>query len=133
MQSIQETLSSLKEDGILYAHFFINPAYPDYYGVWVKERTPEYITTWLPHSQISNYKLAFSVEMPDSSFFDYLKETYKDQIEVRYLKAIFKIGDLYDPQMLVKDFKEWKQEKIRLNRSKWLEQCLWEAKELKGV
>src|SRR5580658_3412180 len=94
MQDISEQLESLEKDGKQYAHFFTHPQNPGYYGVWVRERTPEYIKLWLPHSPLEGYKLALSVEMCDSGFCDYIAELFPDQLEVRFLKTLYRIDNL---------------------------------------
>ena len=127
MHDINEQLESLEEDGKQYAHFFAHPVHAGYYGVWVRERTPEYINMWLPHSPLAGYTLAFSVEMPDATFCDYITELYPEQLHVSFLKRLFKIEGLTDDKVhqLATDFRTWKQESIRLNRVKWLQQYPW--------
>jgi hypothetical protein len=125
METRNELLPNLEEDGKHYAHFFTHNSYPGYYGVWVRERTPEYINMWMPESPLAGYNLAFSIEMPDTEFSEYMAEVYPEQIDVPFLKVLCLIEDVSDPQKWVTGFKQWKQEKIRLNRVKWLEQYPW--------
>lgn len=127
MQDITEQLANLEEDGKQYAHFLTHPQKPGYYAVLVREKTPDYVQLWLQQSNISDYNLALSVEMPDGAFADYISELYPDQIEVRILKKLYHIENL-DPKLakhLAESFPAWKQEKIRLHRVKWLEQFPW--------
>jgi hypothetical protein len=126
-QDITEKLEALEEDGKQYAHFFTHAEKPGYYGVWIRERTPEYINVWLPHSPLAGYTLALSVEVSDASFCDYLSEIFTTQLEVKFLKKLYLIENFNkeQAQKWVLDFKNWKQEKIRMNRVKWLEQYPW--------
>jgi hypothetical protein len=127
MQDITEQLANLEEDGKQYAHFLTHPQNPEYYAVLVREKTPEYVQLWLQQSNISEYKLALSVEMPDAAFVDYISELFTDQLDVRVLKKVYRIDDLNLKQanQLAESFPAWKQEKIRLHRVKWLEQFPW--------
>ena len=125
MKDIKEILDNLDDDGKHYAHFFTHPAYPGYFGVWVRERTPEYIQLWLPESPLAGFTLAFSFEMSDTGFRDYMLEVYTDHVEVNFLKKMCRIDDGSTPQQWIAGFKNHKQEKIRLNRVKWLEQYPW--------
>ena len=126
MENRNEFLQTLEEDGKLYAHFFTHPNYPGYYGVLVREMTPEYIYYWLPDSPISSFHQSFSLVVSDSDFLDYIEDMYKEQMPgPRYLKTLYKIDDVSHPEEWLCSFKTWKQENIRLNRVKWLEQYPW--------
>ena len=122
MQDIQELLINLEEDGKCYAHFFAHPAHPGYYGIWVRERTPEYTRHWLPGGPLAGYTLVFSLEMPDTSFTDYMLETHTDHVEANFIKVLCRIDDICNSEQWLNGFKAWKQEKIRLERVQWLEQ-----------
>lgn len=127
MQDITEQLERLEEDGKQYAHFFAHPIYTGYYGIWIRERTPEYIRLWLPHSPLAGYTLVHSVEMPDATFCDYIAGLFPDHLNVSFLKKLYKIENLSQDKVfqLAHDFKTWKQESIRINRVKWLQQYPW--------
>ena len=125
MASRSEFLQNLEEDGKQYAHFFSHDLHPGYYGLLIRERTPEYIYYWLPQSPISGYFLAFSLEISDLSFEDYISEVYCEKLEAPYLRLLYKIDDISSREKWIGLFKTWKQEKIRLNRVKWLEQYPW--------
>ena len=127
MQDITEQLASLEQDGKQYAHFLTNPQRPDYYAVWVRDRTPEYMRLWLQEGGLEGYTLALSIEMFDSEFCDYISELCPEQLALRNVKRLYRIKNLTleMAQKLATDFKAWKQEKIRLNRVKWLEQYPW--------
>ena len=127
MQDIAEQLANLEEDGKQYAHFLTHPKRPDYYAVWIRERTPEYIRLWLQQSALEGYSLALSVEMPDAAFCDYISELFPEQLSLRSLKMLYHIKNLNQEKadQLAVNFAGWKQEKIRLHRAKWLEQYPW--------
>ena len=125
MKDIKEILGDLDEDGKHYAHFFTHPVHPGYYGILVRERTPEYIRLWLPESSLSDFTLTFSFEMNDTDFRDYMLEIYTDQVEVAGLKKMCRIDDDSNPEQWMANFKAHKQEKILNNRVKWLEQYPW--------
>jgi hypothetical protein len=132
MQDINERLDSLDEDGKQYAHFFSHPDHPGYYGVWVRERTPEYVSVWLPESPMAGYKLELSIEMHDDTFCDYMAEMFPEQKSVHFLKTLYCMGSL-NPETVNTwaniSFKQWRQEKIRINRVKWLSQYPWVTKD----
>ncbi len=127
MQDIVEQLANLEQDGKQYAHFLTHPKLPNYYAVWVRERTPEYIRLWLQQSALEGYSLALSIEMPDATFCDYISELFPEQLSLRNLKMLYHIEDLTQQKAneLAENFRTWKQEKIRLHRAKWLEQYPW--------
>jgi len=131
MQDITEQLDALEQDGKQYAHFLSSPDHPGYYGLWIRARTPEYLSIWLPESPMAGYKLEFSVEMPDDTFSDYISEMYPEQKSVHFLKTLYAIDNvnLEIATAWTNSFKEWKQEKIRLNRVKWLSQYPWVTKQ----
>ena len=131
MQDITEQLDGLEQDGKQYAHFFSSPDHPGYYGVWIRERTPEYVSVWLPESPMAGYKLELSIEMADDTFCDYISEMFPDQKSVHFLKTLYAIDNLNleIANAWVASFKTWKQEKIRMNRVKWLSQYPWVTKE----
>ncbi|HWB61929.1 MAG TPA: hypothetical protein VG603_00355, partial [Chitinophagales bacterium] len=87
--------------------------------------TPAYVEKWLPTGPLAEYSLAFSIEMNDTSFNEYLDQTFPTQIKTPMLKVLYKIDDTRNPVYLADSFKAWKQEKVRLNRVKWLEQYPW--------
>lgn len=120
-----ELLAGLEEDGKHYAHFLTNAKYPGYYGILIRERTPEFIHHWLPESDLKDYKLAFSFEMNDMEFRDYMLEQYTDQIPVKNLKAVCRIDNVNNPQQWIKDFKAYKQQSILNDRTRILEQYPW--------
>jgi hypothetical protein len=127
VEDITEKLQNLEEDGKQYAHFFCSPNHPGYYGIWIRERTPEYVKMWLPHSPLAGYTLAFSIEMHDATFCDYIAELYPEHLNVSFLKRLYLINGLTETgtQKLAHDFIAWNQEKTRLNRVKWLQQYPW--------
>ncbi len=125
MKDINEILLNLEEDGLQYAHFLTHPDYPGYYGIWVRERTPEYVKLWLPSGPLSAYSLAFSLEVSDISFYDYMAEIFPEQVEVNLLKVLYKIDDVSNSAKWSNNFRVWKQEKTRLERAKVLEQYPW--------
>ena len=131
MQDINEQLESLEQDGIQYAHFLSHPDRPGYYGILIRERTPEYISLWLPGGPLAGYKLELSIEMPDDAFCDYIAELFPNQRYVRVLKTLYAMGEINLDLVhaWAYTFKIWKQEKIRLNRAKWLESYPWVTKE----
>jgi len=130
MQDITEQLESLEQDGKQYAHFLSHPGKPGYYGVWIRESTPEYVALWLPHSPLAGYNLELSIEMPDDTFCDYISEMFPVQLPVHFLKTLYAIDEfnLGVVNTWAVNFKSWKQEKIRLNRVKWLESYPWVTK-----
>jgi len=130
MQDITEKLEGLEQDGKQYAHFFSHPDHPGYYGLWIRERTPEYVSVWLPESPLAGYQLELSIEMPDDTFTDYISELFPEQKSVSFLKTLYSIEnlDLDLAKAWAVAFKVWKQEKIRLNRVKWLESYPWVTK-----
>jgi hypothetical protein len=126
METRNEFLQTLEEDGKLWAHFFTHHNFPGYYGVLVREKTPEYIYYWLPDGPISSFELSFSMVVPDIDFMDYIEDMFPEQMKgPRYLKTLYKIDDVSHPEEWLVDFKTWKQESIRLSRTKWLEQYPW--------
>ncbi|MDB5282412.1 MAG: hypothetical protein JWO06_1487 [Bacteroidota bacterium] len=125
MKDIKEFLENLDDDGKHYAHFFTHPEHPGYYGIWIRERTPEYIQHWLPVSPLAGFTLAFSFEMTDTGFRDYMLQVYTDHVPVNFLKTMCRIDDNSNPEQWINGFKAWKQESIRANRVKWLEQYPW--------
>ncbi len=127
MEDISEKLQNLEEDGKQYAHFFSNSNYPGYYGIWIRERTPEYVQLWLPHSPLAGYTLAFSIEMSDTTFCEYIAELFPEQLHVIFLKRLYLIEGLNQENVhkLSHDFAVWNLEKIRLSRVKWLQQYPW--------
>ena len=131
MQDITEQLHNLEADGKQYAHFFSHPNHPGYYGIMIRERTPEYVSLWLPQGPLAGYQLELSIEMPDDTFCDYIAEMFPNQQPVHFLKTLYAIGNLNLDivNTWATNFKQWKQEKIRLNRVKWLEQYPWVMKE----
>jgi len=126
-EAIQEFLQELEEDGIQYAHFFSHPAHPGYYGVLIRERTPEYIRYWLPHGPLREYSLAFSLPVDDADFLEYMTEQYTDQKEVKVLQYLFRIDQVTNPERWIDGLKTWKQERIRQERASKLEQYPWEV------
>ena len=122
MQDIKEFLDNLEEDGKHYAHFFSHPNYPGYYGIWMRERTPEYMKHWLPYSSLKGYSLVLSIEMHDTTFCDYMLELYPEQVEVSHLKVLSRIDDLSKTQEWINGFKAWKQNRIGLERKEFLQQ-----------
>lgn len=126
-EQLQEILQNLEEDGIQYAHFFSHPAHSGYYGIMVRERTPEYIRTWLPHGPLREYSLELSLAVDDASFKDYMLALYPDQIQVKDLHSLCRIENISNTQKWIDGFKAWKQEQIRLSRVKFLEQYPWEV------
>ena len=127
MQDINEQLTNLEQDGKQYAHFITYPQHAGYYAVLVRESTPEYMQLWLQQSTLTGSVLALSIEMPDAAFCDYLSDLFREQLEVRQLKKLYHIKN-FDATLVNKlatDFPAWKQEKIRLNRVKWLQQYPW--------
>lgn len=120
-----EKLGELEEDGVQYAHFFSHPAHPGYYGIMVRERTPEYIRTWLPYGPLREYTLELSLPVDDAEFRDYILATYPEQVEAKTLQKLCLIGDLSNPEKWVDGFKVWKQEQIRQSRASLLEQYPW--------
>jgi hypothetical protein len=127
MQDITEQPANLEQDGKQYAHFLTHPQRPDYYAVWVREKTSEYIQLCLQQSSLAGYTLALSIEMPDATFVDYISEFFHEQMQLRNVKNLYHIKNLTldSANQLAADFPVWKQEKIRLHRVKWLEQFPW--------
>ena len=80
---------------------------------------------------MAGYKLELSVEMPDDTFSDYLSEMFPDQKSVHFLKTLYAIDylNLEIATAWTKTFLVWRQEKIRLNRVKWLSQYPWVTKQ----
>ena len=130
MQDITEKLQSLDVDGKQYAHFFAHVNQPGDYGIWVRERTPEYVSLWLAHGPLAGYKLELSIEMSDATFCDYMAELFPTQKSVHFLKTMYAMPALNQElaNTWAAEFKNWKQEKIRLNRVKWLESYPWVMK-----
>ena len=131
MQDITEQLESLEQDGIQYAHFFSHPDHPGFYGMLIREWTPEYVNLWLPTGALAGYKLELSIDMPDDTFCDYISELFPIQKSVRVLKTLYAIDDL-DLNIATAwthTFKVWKQERILANRVKWLSQYPWVTKD----
>ena len=131
MQDITEQLESLEQDGIQYAHFFSHPDQPGYYGMLIREWTPEYVSLWLPSGPLAGYKLELSIDMPDDTFCDYISELFPNQKSVHVLRTLYAIEDLNVEiaKAWTHTFKAWKQEKILANRVKWLSQYPWVTKD----
>ncbi|MBL0310212.1 MAG: hypothetical protein IPP77_11205 [Bacteroidetes bacterium] len=126
-EELQDMLQNLDEDGIQYAHFLGNHEHPGYFGVMVRERTPEYIKKWLPHDNLKDYSLALSIPVDDAEFLDYMLQTYTDQIDVPVLRKLCKLEGTSNPQKFVDGFHAWRQERIRVKREKFLSQYPWEV------
>lgn len=127
MESLEEKLQELEEDGLQYAHFFTHPAHPGYYGIMVRVRTPEYIRMWLPYGPLKDYSLQFSLPVDDADFLEYIMETYTDQVPVKTLQALCRIDNLENPEILLPDFLDWKLEQERQQREEALQQYPWQV------
>jgi hypothetical protein len=131
MRNTTEQLESLEQDGIQYAHFFSHPSQPGYYGILIREWTPEYVSLWLPLGPLAGYKLELSINMPDDTFCDYISQLFPQQKQVPVLKTLYAINDinLEIATAWAHTFKVWKQERILANRVKWLSQYPWVTKD----